>query len=146
MPKSFLLLLLSSYFLTLVSCSPKVKIGLWAKKHQDAAMALGVWAANNPGDATALLNLDCADRKQFKKKITDALNNTQSEQPAQQQGYTEWQGQKVYSGNRQRRGGQEDGFGDWCRKYPKAAKKLRSHAKAICKTGLGILNGSISIQ
>ncbi len=118
-------------------------MGIWAKRHQDAATALGNWAASNPGDATALLNSDCSDRKQFKKKINDALaGSTQPEQPAQQSGYDVKQHNYHY-GNAPSRGNSRDGFADWCKKHPKAAKRLRGHAKALCKVGLGILSGAI---
>ena len=108
-------------------------------------MALGTWAANNPGEATSLLNVDCTDRKQFKKKINDALSGSATEQPAQPNGYDVRQHNYHY-GNVPSRGGSRDGFADWCKKYPRAAKKLRGHAKALCKTGLGILNGSFKID
>lgn len=142
--KLVLLLILSSSLLAFTGCSPKIKIGLWAKKHQDAALALESWIVDNPSDAGTLFAIDCSDRKQFKKKITDALNNTPAAQPAQQ-GYTMWQGSKIYGSNAPRRGS-EDGFANWCRRFPKAAKKLRSHAKALCKTGIGILNGTIKMK
>lgn len=103
-------------------------------------MALGAWGSNNPGQATILFNTDCTNRKQFKKKITDALNNVPSEQPTKQ-GYDVRQHNYHY-GNAPSRNS-EDGFADWCSKYPKAAKKLRSHAKAICKAGMGLLSGII---
>jgi len=121
-------------------CSPKIKIGLWAKTHKDAASALEAWVTERPDEATLLLALDCTDRKLFKKKITDALNTAPEEQPAQQQYSPKLRG-FPYSNGRSRN--QRDGFADWCRQYPKAAKKLRAHAKALCKTGMGILNGSI---
>ncbi len=119
-------------------------MGIWYKTHQEAGLALGIWVANNSDEATALLNMDCTDRKKFKKRITDALNNAPQEQsqPAQQN-YNKPQRGFPYGNARSQKS--EDGFGDWCRKYPKAAKKLRSHAKALCKTGLGILNGSIDV-
>lgn len=136
--KTFLLLTLSSFLLAFTGCSPKIKIGLWAKSHKDAAEGLEAWVADRPDQATLLLALDCMNREQFKKKITDALNSTPAEQPVQerQRGYP-------YANLRSRSSAEGDGFGDWCRKYPKAAKRLRGHAKALCKTGLGILNGSI---
>jgi hypothetical protein len=141
--KFFWLLAISYLLLAISSCSPKVKIGLWAKTHQDAAMALGTWSANNSIEAIELLNIDCTDRKQFKKKITDAFNKAPAEQTTQQP-YDIHQNNNRYgraNGNRS-----SNGFGDWCRKYPGAAKKLRSHAKALCKTGLGILNGTYKIN
>lgn len=116
-------------------------MGLWAKKHQEAALALGVWVAGNPGEATALLNMDCTNRKQFKKKIMDALNNTTTEQLLQQ-GYGVNQ-HSYYPYRTAPRQPPGDGFAGWCRQFPKAAKKLRAHAKALCKTGTGVLNGSI---
>lgn len=138
--KAFWLLALSYSFLAFSGCSPKIKIGLWAKKHREAALALGIWAANNANEATTLLNVDCTDRKQFKKKITYALHNTPAENPARQNDAT---GQYKYLFRNSHAAGSIDGFASWCRQYPKAAKKLRSHAKALCKTGMGILNGSI---
>jgi hypothetical protein len=140
---ALLLLALSSSLLSFPSCSPKIKIGYWVKTHQDAALALGIWSVYNLSESTALLDMDCKDRKQFKKKITDALNNVSTEEPAQQ-GYDVRQ-HNFHYGNSTSHGGR-DGFGDWCRKYPKAARKLRGHAKALCKTGLGLLNGSYKIN
>lgn len=106
-------------------------------------MALETWVANNPADATGLLNLDCRDPKQFKKKINDALagSSNQQEQATQQGGYDVRQHNYHY-GNAPSKSS-SDGFADWCRKYPKAAKRLRGHAKALCKAGLGILSGAI---
>ncbi len=145
-PKNGLLLLvLSSSFLAFTSCSPKIKLGIWAKRHTDAATALGTWAANNPIDAAGLLNIDCTDRKQFKKKITDALNSPATEQASQHSEYDVRQHNYHY-GTASSGGNSRDGFADWCRKYPKAAKTLRGHAKALCKTGLGILNGTYKID
>jgi hypothetical protein len=143
--RALLLLVLSSSLLALPSCSPKIKLGIWAKKHKDAAQALGTWAANNPIDAAGLLNIDCIDRKQFKKKINDALSSSSTEQPARTSGYDVRQHNYHY-GNSSSGGNSRDSFADWCRKYPKAAKTLRGHAKAMCKTGLGILNGSYKIE
>ena len=120
-------------------CSPKVKIGLWVRNHQEAALALEDWGTNHPEEAATLFNLDCTDRKQFKKQITDALNAV-SEKP-NQQSYTATQQYYPY-GNTSHPNG-ENSFTSWCRKYPSAAKKLRSHAKAICKAGMGILIGTI---
>lgn len=48
MRKAFWLLALNSSLLAFSSCSPKIKIGLWVKKHQEAALALGVWSVSNP--------------------------------------------------------------------------------------------------
>jgi hypothetical protein len=141
--KLFYLFTLSSSLFTFSSCSPKVKIGLWAKTHQDAAMALGTWSANNSTEAIELLAVDCEDRKQFKKKITDALNKAPEEQPYQPD-YDIHQRNNHYGNTSTSHS--RDGFGDWCRKYPQAARKLRSHAKALCKTGLGILNGTYKIN
>ena len=118
-------------------------MGIWAKRHNDAAQALGTWAVNNPIDAAGLLNIDCQDHKQFKKKITDALNTPATEQPAQQSYDVK---QHNYHYGNSSSGSSGDGFADWCRKYPKAAKTLRGHAKAMCKTGLGILNGTYKIN
>ena len=142
--KAFWLLAISYGLLALTSCSPKLKLGIWAKRHQEAATALGTWAANNPLDAAALLNTDCTDRKQFKKKITDALNSPSTEQTTQQNGYDVKQHNYHYGNSSG--GSSRDGFADWCRKYPAAAKTLRGHAKAVCKTGLGILNGTYKVN
>jgi hypothetical protein len=139
----FWLIAISYWLIAATGCSPKIKMGLWAKKHQDAALALGVWSASDPLEAASLLTIDCTDRKQFKKKISDALTNTPQAQPTQQ-GYDVRQHNYHYGSVTSSRS--EDGFADWCKQYPKAAKKLRSHAKALCKTGLGILNGSIKIN
>ncbi len=121
----------------------------WAygqRQSRVAATALGTWAANNPLDATGLLNLDCRDPKEFRKKINDALKgSTQVQQPAQQNGYDVTQHNYHY-GNPHPQGSSTDGFADWCRKYPKAAKRLRGHAKALCKAGLGILSGKYKIN
>ncbi len=130
-------------------------MGIWAKRHQEAATALGNWAASNSIDAAALLNVDCSDRKQFKKKINDALagSNQQQETTTQQSGYDVSQHNYHYGnapargsssrGSSSRGGSSKDGFADWCKKYPRAAKKLRGHARALCKVGLGILSGAI---
>jgi hypothetical protein len=134
------LLILSSALLASTGCSPKMKIGLWAKNNKDAAQALEAWVTDRPDEGALLLALDCLNRNQFKKKITDALNAAPAEQSAQP-GYGERQRGFPYGNIRSKNS--EDGFADWCRKYPKAAKRLRGHAKALCKTGLGILNGSI---
>src|ERR1700677_4140082 len=142
--KIFGLLILSSSFLAFTGCSPKIKMGLWDTTHQEAGLALGIWVANNADEATALLYMDCTDRKNFKKKITDALNNVPQEQAAQQ-GYGATPPQRGFPYGNARSQRSEDGFGNWCRKYPKAARKLRSHARALCKTGLGVLNGSIDV-
>jgi hypothetical protein len=140
--KTLWFLAFSYSLLAFYGCSPKIKIGLWAKSHQEAALALGAWVAENPGDATTLLNIDCNNRHQFKKKITDALTNVPVEEPTQQ-AYDVRQHNYHY-GNAPSRNS-EDGFANWCGKYPRAAKKLRGHAKALCKTGLGLLNGSIQV-
>ena|ERR1700679_1084755 len=142
--KAFWLLAITYGLLAISSCSPKIKLGIWAKRHNDAAQALGTWAANNPIDAAGLLNIDCTDRKQFKKKISDALSSSLNEQTTQPSGYDVRQHNYHY-GNPSS-GSSRAGFADWCRKYPKAAKTLRGHAKAMCKTGLGILNGTYKIQ
>jgi len=141
MRKAFWVLAFSYSLIAFTGCSPRIKIGLWAKKHQDAAIALGAWGTNSPGQAATLLNTDCTDRKQFKKKITDALQSTPSEQTTQQQGYDVRQHNYHYGAAPSRNS--EDGFADWCRKYPKAAKRLRGHAKAICKAGMSLLSGII---
>jgi hypothetical protein len=141
--KGILFLALSSSLLALSSCSPKIKMGIWAKRHNEAANALGTWAANNPIDAGALLLVDCNDPNQFKKKITDALNAA-PEQQTTQQSYDVKQHNYHYGNSNSKSSG--DGFADWCRKYPKAAKTLRSHAKALCKTGLGILTGRYKLN
>jgi hypothetical protein len=138
--KTLLFLTLSLALLALPGCSPKIKIGLWAKNNKAGASALEGWATDSPGEAALLLTLDCTDRKAFKKKITDALNTAPAGQIAQE-GYGSRQRGYPYGNDHSRNQG--DGFGDWCRNYPKAAKRLRSHAKALCKTGIGILNGSI---
>jgi hypothetical protein len=143
--KLFLLLAIGSSCIVFSGCSPKIKVGIWAKRHQDAALSLGTWAANNPADATALLVIDCNNRKQFKKKITDALNGS-TEQQSTKQGYDVRQHNYHYGNVLGQSSSTQDGFADWCRKYPKAAKKLRGHAKALCKAGLGILNGTYKIN
>ncbi len=141
--KALLLLVLSSSLLAFTNCSPKIKLGIWAKRHNDAAQSLGTWAANNPIDAASLLNIDCTDRKQFKKKISDALSSSSTQQTAQPSYDVR---QHNYHYGNASSGSSGDGFADWCRKYPKAAKTLRSHAKAMCKTGLGILNGTYKVN
>ena len=143
--KKLLLLALTSSLLAFPSCSPKIKLGIWAKQHQEAAIALGTWAADNPVESTLLLNMDCMSNKAFKKKIADALNRSGEQQPNNQQnGYDVSQHNYHYANAHAQ--ASRDGFGDWCRKYPQAAKTLRGHAKALCKTGLGILSGKYKIN
>ena len=122
------------------SCSPKVKIGIWAKTHQDAALALGIWSVSNLTESKAILDIDCTDHKQFKKKITDALNTAPAEKTSTENYYLN-EARKLLDNRKNQHS--DDGFANWCRQYPKAAKKLRSHARAVCKTGLGVLNGTI---
>jgi hypothetical protein len=137
---SIIFLALSFAFFT--GCSPKVKLGLWVRNHQEAASALEAWGANHPDEAATLFNLDCTDRNQFKKKITDALNTAPQETIQQNNTAT----QQYYPYGNASHQNQGDGFTSWCRKYPSAAKKLRSHAKAVCKAGTGMLNGSIKMK
>jgi hypothetical protein len=118
-------------------------MGIWAKRHSDAATALGTWAVNNPLDAASILSIDCSDRKQFKQKITEALNDKSGQQDTQSTGYDVRQHNYHY-GNAPT--ASKKGFETWCRQYPKAAKTLRIHCKALCKTGLGILNGRYKVN
>src|ERR1700722_9793937 len=128
--RSLKFLVFSFSLLVFSSCSPKIKIILWAKHNQQAALALGIWSAANAKDATALLDVDCNNRKQFKQKISDALTNAPAK-PESEQNYYINQAIKLFGDKVTKNHKESEGFADWCRQYPSAAKKLRSHSKAL---------------
>lgn len=139
---------LAILFVFFSSCSPKVKIELWAKRHPDAALAMSRYATTNSYEASLLFQLDCSNRREFKNQITHALKHPTRSEPDT----THWnpslpywirRGESVYLIDGQI---QYYGFISWCNKYPKAAKSFRHHAKALSKTGIGILNGSIKMK
>jgi hypothetical protein len=124
--------------LSFSGCSSTIKVELWAKRHPDAALAMGVYATSHPDEASLLFKLDCSNRREFKNQITNALKHSTMSEPDTSISLCPWirRGQSVYMIDGQI---QYYGFISWCNKYPKAAKSLRHHAKALCKAGTGIL-------
>jgi len=93
-------------------CSPKIKLALWTKTHKEGVVSLKHMVLINPVLGLELVDMACTDRQGLKKKIIDALNDTDRTHQA------------------------GDPFVIWCQHNRKTAKGLRRHARAICKLGL----------